>query len=171
MALKTYETHKGKAVNILRDTLPEPYGMNRDLLPDGTFVLVAWYKPDTWQWIIKNGLYNARAGDGRGSLQIGPRETGAKYILLHSENETTTSKLMKVTETGPKIYSRQNLLEKDYPHRPTQDYYLVYKTEPVKDKELQNRSWDITKLEGYQKRRGSSLPFSVSLTELMRVVK
>lgn len=171
MALKTYETHKEKAINILRDTLPEPYGINRDLLPDETYVLVAWYKPDTWQWIINNGLYNARAGDGRGSLQIGPRETGAKYILLHSENETETSKLLKVAETGPEIYSRNNLLERGYPHQPTQNYYLVYKTEPVKEKELQNRSWDITKLDGYKTGRKSPLPFSVSLTELMLVVK
>ena len=171
MALQTYDTHKEKSVNILRDMLPEPYGLNRDLLPDETYILVAWYKSDTWQWIMKNGLYNARAGDSRGSLRLGPRETGAKYILLHSENETTTSKLMKVTETGPKIYSRNNLIEKGYPHPPTQDYYLVYKTEPVKDKELQNRSWDITKLDGYKTGIKSPLPFSVSLTELMRVVK
>lgn len=50
-----------------------------------------------------------------------------------------------------------------------QEYYLVYKVEEITDFELQNQKWDITKLDKHKQGRGSALPFSVTLTELMNV--
>jgi len=169
MSLKTYETHKNKDINELNEALPETYGANRNLLPDDTFVLVAFYKRENWDWIIKSGLYNARAESNRGSLKLGPAETGAKYLLLHSDGETTTSKLLKITETGPRVFSKQTLIKKGYPTEPSRNYYLVYKIEKVHDVEFINRSWDITQLNGYKRGRGSGLPFSITLTQLMKV--
>lgn len=168
ISLKTYETYKNDKPNEVNDPYPETYGSNRSLIPDETFVLIAYYRKDYWDWIIKNGLYNARTGDNKGSLRLGPRETGARYLLLHTESETTTNKLLKITETGPRVFSKRNLIDKNYPAEPTQDYYLVYKVEKTQELEFSNQSWDITKLEGYKKRRGSALPFSVTMTELMK---
>lgn len=170
MSLKTYETHKDKNINELNEALPETYGANRNLLPDDTFVLVAFYRKDNWDWIIKSGLYNARAESNRGSLKLGPDEAGAKYLLLHSDGETTTDKLLKITETGPRVFSKQTLINKGYPTEPSQDYYLVYKVENIYDPEFLNKEWNITQLDGYKKGRGSGLPFSVTLTELMKAM-
>ncbi len=170
LAYKVYNIHKNNNPNELKEALPELLGENRALIPDDTFILVAYYKKQNWDWIIKKGLYNARANDNRGSLRLGPGEAGAKYLLLHSENEVVTNKLLKVTETGPRVFSKQTLIDKGYPSTPSQEYYLVYKVEQVKELEFLNHSWDITKLKDYRHGRGSALPFSVTLTELMKAI-
>jgi hypothetical protein len=46
---------------------------------------------------------------------------------------------------------------------------IVYEVEEIKDEEFLNLSWDITKLDGFKKGRGSALPFSTTMTELMKV--
>lgn len=170
MSLKTYETHKDKNSNELNESLPEPYGLNRSLLPDDTFVLVAYYKDQLHlDWILKEKLYNAKAESTRGSLRLGLGETGAKYLLLHSIGETIASKLLKIIETGPRIFSKQTLINKGYPSPPSQNYYLVYKVDKVYDNEFLNNEWDIRKLDGFKSGMNSALPFAISLTELMKV--
>lgn len=171
IALRTYDVYKNEPnkENEVREALPEAYGINRNLIPDDTFVLVGFYKTENLDWIIKSGLYNARADSKRGSLRLGPGEAGAKYLLLHSNGETKTSRLLKITETGPRVFSKRTLIDKGYPSEPSQDYYLVYKVEEIKDVELQNQKWDITKLDKHKQGRGSALPFSVTMTELMKV--
>ncbi len=170
ISLKTYETYKEDKSNELNEALPETYGANRGLIPDETFVLIAYYKKENWDWILKTGLFNTRAGSSRGSLRLGPHETGAKYILLHTTGETQTGKLFKVRETGPRIFSRKTLERINYPKdtKKLGQYYLVYKVEEIKDEEFLNINWDITELDGYKKGRGSALPFSATMTELMK---
>jgi len=169
-SLKTYETHKDKNSNEVNEALPEAYGLNRNLLPDETFVLVGFYKDEQHlKWINKWSIYNARAGSTRGSLRLSPKETGARYILLHSTGETKTSRLLKLKESGPRIFSKQDMISKSYPN-PSQEFYLVYDIDTEIEKEFTDMSWDITKLNGYTNWRGSALPFAVSLTELMKVV-
>lgn len=170
IAFRTYDVYKNKPKkeDEINEALPETYGDNRSLIPDDTFVLVAFYNEENLDWIINSGLYNARADSTRGSLRLGPGEAGAKYLLLHSTAETKTGRLLKITETGPRVFSKQTLIDKGYPSEPSQNYYLVYKIQEITDKELMNHKWDITLLEKYKKGRGSALPFSVTLTELMK---
>ena len=171
IAFRTYDVYKNQPnkENEVNEALPEPYGENRNLIPDDTFVLVGFYKTENLDWIIKSGLYNARADSKRGSLRLGPGEAGAKYLLLHSNGETKTNLLLKITEAGPRVFSKKTLIDKGYPSVPSQEYYLVYKVEEITDFELQNQKWDITKLDKHKQGRGSALPFSVTLTELMNV--
>jgi hypothetical protein len=153
ISLKVFETYKENSTR-LNELLPEPMKENRALLPDGTFVLVGYYKKENFDWIIKRGLYNARA----------------KYLLLHTEGETITSKLLRITEIGPRIFSKEALITKKYPSLPSGDFYLVYKVGEVKDEVFLKRKWDVSKLENYKTGHGAGLPFSVTLTELMEVV-
>lgn len=171
IAFRTYDVYKNEPnkENEVNEALPETYGENRNLIPDDTFILVGFYKTENLDWIIKSGLYNARADSKRGSLRLGPGEAGAKYLLLHSNGETKTSRLLKITETGPRVFSKKTLIDKGYPSEPSQEYYLVYKVEEISDVELKNQKWDITKLDKYKQGRGSALPFSVTMTELMKV--
>lgn len=170
IAYRTYDVYKNKPQkeDEVNEALPEPYGENRNLIPDDTFVLVGFYKKENLDWIIKSSLYNARADSTRGSLRLGPGEAGAKYLLLHSTGETKTGRLLKIIETGPRVFSKQTLIEKGYPTEPSQNYYLVYKIHEKIDKELMNQEWDITLLDKYKEGHGSALPFSVTLTELMK---
>jgi|ERR1035437_3123450 predicted component of viral defense system (DUF524 family) len=170
MSLKTYETHKDKNINEVNVALPETYGSNRNLLPDETFVLVGFYDDmDKLDWIEKHRLYNFRTGTDRGSLPLGNNETNARYLLLHSRGETKTGKLYKLTNKGPKIFSRDDLIKKKYPE-PSGELYLVYELENEIENEFKNQMWDITKLEDYKTGRGSGLPFSLSLSTLMKAV-
>ena len=171
IAFRTYDVHKNKPnkENEVNEALPETHGENRNLIPDDTHVLVAFYKNEAHlQWILKSKLFNARADSVQGSLRLGPGEAGAKYLLLHSHGETITSRLLKITESGPRVFSKKALLAKGYSN-PKQDYYLVYKVEGTSDLEFQNQKWDITKLDKHKQGRGSALPFSVTMTELMKV--
>lgn len=52
----------------------------------------------------------------------------------------------------------------------SQNYYLVYNIQEITDSELINQEWDITSLKKYRQGRGSALPFSVTLTELMKTI-
>ncbi|MBU3928914.1 MAG: DUF2357 domain-containing protein, partial [Bacteroidetes bacterium] len=172
VAYRTYDVYKNKPEKgeEVNEALPETFGENRNLIPDDTFVLVGFYKKENWDWIIKTRLFNTRAGNVRGSLRLGPGETGAKYVLLHTTGETVTGKLFKIRETGPRIYARSTLERINYPKNPNKkdNYYLVYKVEEIKNKEFINQNWDITMLEKYKQGRGSALPFSVTLSELMK---
>lgn len=171
MSLKTYETHKEKNGNEVNEALPEAYGHNRSLLPDETFVLVGFYKDEEHlKWIINSGLYNARADSQRGSLRLGPGESGAKYLLLHTHNETTTGRFFRIIEVGPKVFSKLALIKKRYPTEPSREYYLVYNVKPVHDEEFETKKWDITKLSNYKTGSGSGLPFSATLTDLMNAI-
>jgi hypothetical protein len=166
LAYRIFDIHKD-APNKLEELIPEAFGKNRNLIPDDTFILITYYKKENLAWIIKNGLVNVRTGSDRGSLRLGSKETGAKYLLLHTEGETITSKLFRITESGPRIFSKQTLIKKGYPSVPSQDFYLVYKIESIIENEFNDRKWDISKLNDYKKGRGAALPFSSTLTELM----
>jgi predicted component of viral defense system (DUF524 family) len=170
MSYKTYENYKDPNPNLVNQSLPETIGEKRGLIPDETFVLVAFYKgEDHLKWIEKEKLYNARIGSGRGSLHLSPKETGAKYLLLHSSGETKTSKLYKLLEHGPRLFSKDNLIKKHYPFEPSQQFYLVYDIREETEKEFDKFIWDITRLPAFKSYRESSYPFSTTLTELMKV--
>lgn len=170
IAFRTFDVYKNmpQKEDEVNEPLPETYGDNRNLIPDDTYVLVGYYKKENLDWIIKSGLYNARAESDRGSLRLGPGESSAKYLLLHTTGETKTGRLLKITETGPRVFSRETLLGKGYPTEPSQNYYLVYKIQEITEVELMNLEWDITMLNKYKEGRASALPFSVTLTELMK---
>ncbi len=103
MSFSTFDIHKNSKINEVKEALPETLGDNRSLLPDETFVLIAYYKDsDHLKWILKNKLYNARTGSVNGSLRLSPKDTGAKYLLLHTKGETKTNKLLSITKIGPK---------------------------------------------------------------------
>lgn len=169
LAYRIFDIHKDEP-NKLKEKIPEAYGQNRSLMPDDTYILVAYYRKENFTWILKTGLINTRTGTDKGSLRLGPSETGAKYVLLHSEGETVTSKLFKVLERGPRIFSKQDLLRNGYPSEPKKDFYLVYKIKPVEEEEFQNVRWNILKLEGYKRGNLSAIPFTATLTELMNCI-
>ncbi len=168
LAYKLYDTLKSPIINKVEEELPEAYGERRDLIPDETYVLVGFYKDEAHlDWITKNNLYNARTGTTSGSLRLSPKETGAKYLLLHTSGESITSRIFKLHKKGPRIFSKENMVKKNYPN-PSQEFYLVYDLEGVAESEFGNKCWDVRKLEDYKSNRGSAFPFAATLTEVMK---
>lgn len=168
ISLKIYETYNSEQQTV-KEIIPENYGANRALLPAETTILVGYFKsPVQLEWIESKKLYNARTGDTRGSLRLSPKETGAKYLLLHGPDGTKTDKLYKLGEKGPRIFSRVDMEKKGY-QNPSSDFYLVYDIQGSAEAEFNSYRWDITKLAAYTSGRGSALPFAVTMVELMEV--
>lgn len=167
IALETYEIYKDKNSGLVKESLPEPYGSKRDLLPDSTFVLVGFYKSkDHLNWVLKNNLYNTRTGTDKGSIHIDSNFSGVRYLLLHGKGNSETSLLYKLDDKGPRIFSKRDLEKKDYPE-PDHDLYLVFKISGECDNEFKKRTWDVKKLNGYKKGNAKAIPFTASLTDLM----
>jgi predicted component of viral defense system (DUF524 family) len=170
IAYMTYDVYKNppEPENAVKEPLPEPYNTNRDLIPDDTFILVGYYNSQQqYNWIRQNGLYNFRMGSGAGSLILDKETVSSKYLLLHTVGDTASGDLWKIISSGPKVYSKLDLMRKGYPS-PSQEHYLVICIEPVDNLEFENVSWAFRKLSNYSPGRASALPFTTSLTELMK---
>jgi hypothetical protein len=170
IAFRTFDIFKDppETDNVVNELLPETYYNNRDLIPDETFVLVGFYNSqDQYEWIQRNGLYNFRMGSDKGSLTLDKETVSSKYLLLHTSGDTFSNDLYRIVSRGPKVYSKKDLIKKGYP-TPSQVNYLVIQIEPVTDIEFEGVSWNFRNLQNYSSGRASGIPFTASLTELMR---
>lgn len=111
---------------------------------------------------------NTITGTGTGSLPLSIEKVSAKYLLLHTHKDKESNKLWKIVSKGPKVWSKQNLVRKNYPSDPSEDFYLVIELEEVDAPELENISWDFKKLKNYKGGHGSGKPFVATLAELMK---
>ena len=170
IALRSYEVYKTlpKDDDGVNEFLPEPYGVNRALIPDETYVLVGYYKsPEHLKWIEKEKKYNFRTGTGNGSLALDFQTVSSKYLLLHTAGDKDSAKLWKIVSKGPKVYSKNDLLKLKYPS-PSHEFYLVIDLEPVTDKELMGKKWKFDGLENYKRGNASAVPFTGSLASFFK---
>ncbi|WP_304518134.1 DUF2357 domain-containing protein [Cecembia rubra] len=170
IALKSYEVYKNvpRDEDRINEPLPEPYGLNRTLIPDETFVLVGFYNSAMqYEWIKKNRLYNFRIDSKRGAIKLDINTVSSKYLLLHTHNEEESGELWKIKDEGLEVYSKIKMLNTGYKD-PSQEYYLVVKIEKVEDSEFKNIRWNFKKLKNYKPYSASALPFTTTLAELMR---
>lgn len=170
MAFRTFDIFKTppNPSDIVTESLPEPFNSNRDLIPDETYVLVGYYNSqDQYQWIKQTGLYNFRMGSKSGSLILDKETVSSKFLLLHTSGETNSGNLWRITSRGPKVFSKEDLINRGYPS-PSQDNYLVIQIEPVKDNEFEKVIWNFRALKNYSSGRASAFPFTASLSELMK---
>lgn len=180
---KVYNIHKNKKDDndILEEPIPEYFDLKREkkIVPDETFVLIGFCKNlERLKWHNESNLYTFRMNDKKGSLILEPDVVGAKFLLLRESGNEIASKLYRILSTGPRVYSRLQLEELNFPDA-KQDYYLVIEIEKVKDEDFRNAKWDYKKLDKYQSvidsepnsRIGPGIPFAVPLTDLMKVIK
>lgn len=170
MAYRTFDIYENppESDNLLSESMPEPFNRNRGLIPDDTFVLIGYYNSiDQYHWIKTNELYNFRMGSGAGSLFLDKETVSSKYLLLHTSGDKESGDLWKIVGKGPRVYSKEDLIKKGYPS-PSQKNYLVIKIEPVVDLEFELVTWNFRNLKNYSTGRASSIPFTASLTELMK---
>lgn len=170
-----YDVYKNPESNNVKEKIPEYYKSRhvtrRTRPPDEESVIIAGCKDnDYYKWIEEHGLYNFRTQSRRGSLRLEKLTADASYILIHKTAELITDNIWKITKKGPRIFSKEKLIEKGYPD-PTSDFYLVYEVTKVTDNRFGNTKWDIRKLDKYKSGRASYLPFPVTLTELMQAKK
>jgi len=168
LATKSYEVHKSTILNNLQEPFPE-YLENEKLIPDETFVLVGYYRSqEQYDWIQAKNLYNFRMGSGNGSLIFDKETVTAKYLLLHGKGDQSSNELWKIKSKGPKVYSKEDLIKEKY-NNPSADFYLVYEIEKVDLNDFGNATWKFKELNKYKSGSASALPFTTTITELMKV--
>ncbi len=177
LAFSVYDIHrKDNPPNKLNETIPEAYGENRNLIPDNTFVLVGYCKNNlNIDWYKKEGKYNFRMDDDKGSLSLESSVVNAKYLLLRESGKDTANRIFKIIGKGPKVYKGTSLV--GYKTSNLKDYYLVIDIEKEESADFNKASFNFTALEKYKeikkvernKYKAAGIPFTVSLTELMEV--
>jgi hypothetical protein len=183
LSFYSYDTYKESHESMVMDNLPEPVGENRDFLPDKTSVIVAYYKDEEHlNWILTNHSYNMRAGASKGSMNLDADLINARYILLHDSNNV--HHLLKLKKSGPKIFTRAQLVKSGYPQYRTADgtideereqresdnIYLVFSLyqnsngDNYIEKELRDYTWNVNSLAF----KGSvTLPYTKNLVWLL----
>ena len=167
-----YDIHREANSTMVMESLPEAEGENRDFLPDETYVIVAYFKSSAHlNWILEHHLYNMRAGDDKGSIELDKKLMNARYLLLHNNHEVLP--LIRIRKKGPKVYTRKQLINMGYPpyqkggtidtereQREADRIYLLF--ELFKDnnaeKELRGYRWDPEQFNQLQRAYTISLP-------------
>ena len=87
------------------------------------YVLLGYYKDNTHLlWILKNNLYNVRAGKDPGSIDLSPSVCGARYILLYGKEGYYKCSLKP---NSVRVWSKEELAKSGY-GTPRHDFYLMF---------------------------------------------
>ena len=177
-AIKVYDIHKDEKddTNVLNEPMPEYLDLAKKekLIPDETFVLVGYCKNNlNIDWYKKEGKYNFRMDDDKGSLSLENKVVNAKYLLLRESGKDTASRIFKIKSKGPKVYKGTSLV--GYITNNLKDYYLVIEIEKEESTDFNGASFNFKDLEKYKEIKSKNnhvtaqgIPFAVSLTELMK---
>ena len=98
----------------IKDSVPQK-GLNYSIAPEdeNTLVLVGYVKDEKhWNAILKNKIYNVRAGMVSGSLRLIPGFEHSKYALLYDSNGRKA--LYALSESGPRLVSKEELVKKKF---------------------------------------------------------
>lgn len=90
----------------------------------------------------------------------------ARFLLLFSLEQDTSLNLWKIKQNKAEPYSRQDLLDLNYP-APTYDNYLVFHLKEITEPELNDISVNINKLNFYKEDNH----IIITLAELMKYKK
>ncbi len=177
-AIKVYDIHKAEKddTNVVHEPMPEylDSSKNEKLIPDETFVLVGYCKdPLNTNWYKKEGKYNFRMDDDKGSLSLENNVVNAKYLLLRESGKETASRIFRIKSKGPKVYKGTSLV--GYKTNDLKDYYLVIEIEKEESTDFNGASFNFKNLEKYKEIKSKNnhvttagIPFAVTLTELMK---
>jgi predicted component of viral defense system (DUF524 family) len=170
----TYRIHKDNPPQggAVHEVLSEAEDQCRTKPPGEVFVLPGWHNGSAHlDWIASRGLYNFRTERHRGSLRLHHSVAGASYLLLHGDGEYQCGgRMFRIVSDGPRVFSKEKLLELGYPGGASQPYYLVYDVEPLDgDDPLSAYDWDLQPIDGIDDGRGSPVPKKgVPLSEFMK---
>jgi len=168
LSYHAYNIHKNtNNMQKMYDSIPEckNFGGNRAPPPSEVTVLVGYCKFKQYEWVKEKGLYNIRL-DVQGLETIGPKETGASYLIIHRGENLQVDDIWKIVNP-PMVMSNQSLIKSDYPLIPTVDNYLVYSIEPVGENDFYGIAWDLGELPRVA--GDSHRPFALTLSELSQV--
>ncbi len=125
MSYHTYEIYNSEP-SVLCESMPEPYGSDRNLIPEETFVLLGSFRDEHHlKWILDNKLYNTRTDTGNGSVRLKQEISSAKYLLLHKDDNQI---MLRLGDKGPRVMSKERLsaIDANSSYKPSLPYYVVF---------------------------------------------
>jgi hypothetical protein len=108
-------------------------------------------------------LYNIGLGSKNNPIPITKEMINSRFLLLFSLEQDTSLHLWKIQQNHAETYSRQDLLDLNYP-TPTHHNYLVFQLQEVTEPELKNISVKFSKL----KFDVNKHPLVITLAEVMK---
>ncbi len=166
LSLHTWEIHKNEPT-ILQSAFPEFDSSHARIIPDTVSVLIAYYKSgEHLNWIKQHALYNFRFSGKYGLSELTPAIAGAKYLLLYTGKESTTSELWEIV-SHPRYQSAKDLQELNYPDEPSQEVYLVVRIQKPTGTWFEKLNWNINDFSRTGK-EPKHAPFTITLTDLMQ---
>jgi predicted component of viral defense system (DUF524 family) len=176
LAKKQYKILKDKPHNSLDielDNIARNIGIKEDL--DETYVLVGYCKSQKhYNWISSTAnKYNIRFGK---DYLIDGKMATAKYLVLYekvgNEIQFKNNVLFELNQNETSLVSDQDLLNLNYPSKPSANQYLLYTIQ--NELSLGNFKFEFSdevkdlkdKLSNNSKRE---IPFAVSLADLLKV--
>lgn len=187
-AIKVYDIHKKEkkdylddnvTPNILSEKIPEYLDLAKKekLIPEETFVLVGYCKNNlNIDWYKKEGKYNFRMDDDKGSLSLENNVVNAKYLLLRESGKDIANRVFKIKSKGPKVIQGSVLEKKGYKSDKIKPYYLVIEIEKEESTDFNAASFNFKELGKYKEIKSNNnhvtaagIPFAITLTELMKV--
>jgi len=163
----TYSIHKNLDANYkVYDLMPEydRARKNRAAPPIETTALIGYCRSEQYKWVKEKGLYNIRL-DIKGLDAIGPKETGATYLLIRRGVNSKINNIWRIIKP-PVVMSKENLIDIGYPS-PSVESYLVYSIEPVNKVDFDGATWEVRELLGVG--GNAYRPFSLTLAELSQL--
>lgn len=165
-----YEIHKDDSPRIVNEPMPDY------IIPDETFVLVGYCTNKlNIDWYKKEGKYNFRMDDDKGSLSLENNVVNAKYLLLRESGIDTASRIFKIKSKGPKVLQGK-LLPDGYKTKNLKDFYLVIDIEKEESADFNGASFNFKDLEKFKEIitknnpiTAVGIPFAITLAELMEV--
>ena len=123
-----YEIHQKEDSDVMHYVLPERLTNSgkRFTSMRETTVLVGYYNKRQYEWIERSCMYNIRVGSKNGLVQFKPEIFGARYLLLYGSNELKTEKIWEIISDSPKLVSRDELKELQYPTEPSAENYILF---------------------------------------------
>ena len=169
-----YKVHSDIVKYELPIAVPEKIRDTR-IIPDEAYVLVG-YSPDKerLKWTLENNLYNVRYETGNGGIELNPKTVGARFLLLYGSalnpgSSRVSGSIYVLDESGPKIYTSPELISLGYPGEEKDYGYVVYSIKEDVSEQFLNKTWDVSKLEGYNPARAiAGKPIFVKLSDLMK---
>ncbi len=164
MALRNYDIYKTPPIpHFVKEPYPEIYNENRDMIPDETYVLTGLSKSEAhYHWIKNHMLYSIGLGSRKNPIPITKEMINARFLLLFSLEQDTSLNLWKIKQNHAETYTRQDLLDLNYP-TPRHDSYLVFQLQEVPEPELKGISVKFSKL----KFDVNKHPLVITLAELV----
>lgn len=108
----------------IKNSVPQK-GLNYSIAPEdeNMLVLVGYVKNEQhWKAVLKNKIYNVRAGMVSGSLRLVPGFEHCKYVLLYDSNDHKA--IYALSESGPRLVSKEELVKKKF--EVGHDFYLCF---------------------------------------------